>query len=65
MGRRDPDAIEQLVPPRQVAPLAEALVRLADDAELRARMGAAGRVRALDLYDEAKVLARMLDQLGL
>jgi glycosyltransferase involved in cell wall biosynthesis len=54
-----------LVPPRSVAPLAAALSRLANDASLRARMGDAGRARALDLYDEAKVLSRTLDALGL
>ena len=41
-----------LVPPRQVAPLAEALARLAADAGLRAAMGLAGRERAIALYDE-------------
>ena len=33
--------------------------------ELRARMGAAGRARALELYDEDRVVARTLDLLGL
>lgn len=47
-----------LVPPATVAPLAAALSRLAGDATLRAAMGEAGRARALDLFDEAKVLAR-------
>lgn len=47
-----------LVPPASAAPLAAALTRLAADAPLRAAMGAAGRARALDLFDEAKVLAR-------
>lgn len=54
-----------LVPPRDSGPLAEALRRLACDPDLRERMGAAGRARALDLYDESKVLARTLDLLGL
>jgi glycosyltransferase involved in cell wall biosynthesis len=54
-----------LVPPMQVVPLAAALKRLAGDADLRARMGAAGRTRALDRYDEARVVARTLDLLGL
>ena len=54
-----------LVPPRAVRPLAEALLRLARDAALRARMGAAGRDRAASLYDEARVVARTLDLLGL
>ena len=52
-----------LVAPAQVPPLAAALRRLAGDAALRARMGAAGRTRALDLYDEARVVARTLDLL--
>ncbi len=49
-----------LVPPGAVPPLAEALSALAADAALRARMGAAGRARALDRYDEARVLARQV-----
>ncbi len=54
-----------LVPARQAAPLAAALARLAADPGLRARLGAAGRARALERYDEAKVTARTLDLLGL
>ena len=54
-----------LVPPATVAPLAEALRRLALDAALRARMGEAGRTRAVSLYDERVVVARTLDVLGL
>jgi glycosyltransferase involved in cell wall biosynthesis len=54
-----------LVPPMQDAPLAAALSRLAADPALRARMGAAGRARALERFDEAKVVARTLDLLGL
>lgn len=54
-----------LMPVRDPAALAEALRRLVADAGLRARMGAAGRTRALDLYDEAKVIARQIDALGL
>ena len=53
-----------LVPPGAVEPLAEALRLLAADPAARARMGSAGRTRALDLYDEAKVLARTLELLG-
>jgi glycosyltransferase involved in cell wall biosynthesis len=60
-----PEQTGLLVPPMAVAPLAAALRRLAEDAALRARMGEAGRRRALDLYDEAKVVARTLDLLGL
>ncbi|WP_419898286.1 glycosyltransferase family 4 protein [Roseomonas sp. USHLN139] len=54
-----------LVPPLTVAPLAEALRRLAADPLLRARFGAAGRERALALFDEAKVIGKTLDLLGL
>ncbi len=54
-----------LVPPGTVAPLAAALARLAADAGLRARMGEAGRLRALDLYTEHAVVERTLDLLGL
>ena len=53
-----------LVPPRDAAALAAALRRLAGDAALRTAMGEAGRARALDLYDEAKVLARTIEALG-
>ncbi|MBW8270137.1 glycosyltransferase family 4 protein [Caldovatus aquaticus] len=54
-----------LVPPGAVAPLAEAITRLAADPALRARMGAAGRARALARFTEAAVVARTLDLLGL
>ena len=66
-----PDVTGLLVPARSVAPLAAALRRLVPalrrlvgNAGLRAAMGAAGRARALDLYDEAKVLARTVELLG-
>ena len=54
-----------LVPPATVGPLAAALCRLVADAGMRARMGAAGRERALALYTEGAVLERTLDLLGL
>ena len=54
-----------LVPPMTVQPLADALQRLVSDRALRARMGQAGRDRALALYDESVVIARTLDLLGL
>jgi glycosyltransferase involved in cell wall biosynthesis len=54
-----------LVPPMTVQPLAVALLRLAADIELRRKMGAAGRLRAVDLYDENSVIGRTLDLLGL
>jgi glycosyltransferase involved in cell wall biosynthesis len=47
-----------LVPPRRSAPLGAALARLAGDPALRARMGAAGRARALEHFDEARIVAR-------
>jgi glycosyltransferase involved in cell wall biosynthesis len=53
-----------LVPPATIAPLAEALSRLAADLALRKRMGEAGRARALERFDEAKVVGRTLDLLG-
>ena len=54
-----------LVPPFESERLAAVLRRLAGDAALRARMGDAGRARALERHTEAKVLARTLDLLGL
>ena len=51
--------------PGGVSPLALALNQLVNDPALRARMGAAGRARACELYDEARVVARTLDALGL
>jgi glycosyltransferase involved in cell wall biosynthesis len=59
------DVTGLLVPPGDPTALAAALQRLAADPALRARMGIAGRERALQRYDEAKVLARTLDLLGL
>ena len=53
------------VPAGDAAALGAALGRLVRDPDLRARMGQAGRQRALDCYDEAKVLSRTLDLLGL
>jgi glycosyltransferase involved in cell wall biosynthesis len=54
-----------LVPVGDARALADALNRLVSDAALRTRWGTAGRDRALALYDEAKVVARQLDLLGL
>lgn len=53
-----------LVPPATVAPLAEALSHLASDPTLRKRMGDAGCARALERFDEGKIIARTLDLLG-
>ena len=60
-----PEATGLLVPPGDASALAAALQRLVADPALRARMGASGRLRAVERYDEAKVLARTLDLLGL
>nr|WP_246526412.1 glycosyltransferase family 4 protein [Plastoroseomonas hellenica] len=60
-----PEATGLLVPPAEDGPLAEALARLAGDPALRLRMGEAGRARALDLFDESRVVGRTLDLLGL
>jgi glycosyltransferase involved in cell wall biosynthesis len=53
------------VRPGEAVALGAALKRLAVDPDLRRRLGDAGRMRALQCYDEAKVLARTLDLLGL
>lgn len=60
-----PEVTGLLVPRGKVAPLAAALRALVADPERRIRMGQAGRERAIARYDEAKVLARTLDLLGL
>jgi glycosyltransferase involved in cell wall biosynthesis len=49
-----------LVPPRQAAPLADALERLIDDDDLRRRMGARGRERALAEFSVDIVAAQTL-----
>ena len=54
-----------LVPVADAPALAAALARLIADPGLRARQGAAGRARALSLYDERKVIERQLALLGL
>ncbi len=53
------------VPAGNAAALGAALGRLVRDPDARVRMGQAGRRRALDHYDEAKVLSHTLDLLGL
>ncbi|WP_419730969.1 glycosyltransferase family 4 protein [Lichenicola sp.] len=53
-----------LVPPMDVPSLAVAIQHLVCDASLRARMGEAGRARAMALYDEAAITRRTLDLLG-
>lgn len=55
-----PDVTGLLVPPAQVLPLAAALERLLGDPDRRRSWGAAGRARALELYDQSVVLERQL-----
>ena len=55
-----PEATGLLVPTRDAVALEQAFLRLVGDAPLRSRMGAAGRERALELYDETKVVARQI-----
>jgi glycosyltransferase involved in cell wall biosynthesis len=54
-----------LVPVNDPPALAAALTRLVEDQNLRFRMGFAGSARALDLYDESKVIRVQLEALGL
>ncbi|MBV9539507.1 MAG: glycosyltransferase family 1 protein, partial [Acidisphaera sp.] len=54
-----------LVAPGQVKPLVATLRGLALAPTLRRRFGDAGRTRACELYDEAKVVARTIAALGL
>lgn len=58
-------ATGRLVPVQNPRALADALNELVADADKRAAMGEAGRARARDLYDEAKVIARQIALLGL
>jgi glycosyltransferase involved in cell wall biosynthesis len=60
-----PEETGLLVPVADAPALAAALARLAGDAGLRRRMGAAGRARALALYREEDVIALQLRALGL
>ena len=60
-----PETTGLLVPPRDAAALTQALGRVVRDPGLRAAMGAAGRERAVEQFDEAKVLARTLEVLRL
>jgi len=54
-----------LVPVRDVASLSAAMIRLAEAPALVARLAAAGRARAVELYDARAVAAGMLGLLGL
>lgn len=52
-----------LVPVQDSKALAKAFLRLIADKEYAARLGASGRIRALRLYDEAKVVALQLERM--
>jgi glycosyltransferase involved in cell wall biosynthesis len=54
-----------LVPPRDPAELAKAMLLLATTPALVAQLAAAGHRRAVELYDADKVAASVLDALGL
>jgi glycosyltransferase involved in cell wall biosynthesis len=54
-----------LIEVKQPQEMARALNALVGNAAARKKLGASGRVRALELYDEAKVVARQIKTLGL
>lgn len=63
-GSREEVVDEQtglLVPIRNAAALAQALERLIIDPELSRSMGRLGRQRALELYNERRIVARQID----
>ena len=51
-----------LVPPRQPTALAEAILRMVEDPDLRARMGVKARRTAVERFDEQRVIATILEQ---
>jgi glycosyltransferase involved in cell wall biosynthesis len=53
-----------LVPPRDPDRLTEAISTLLSDASLRERMGAAARIRAIECFDERRIVATILEQYG-
>lgn len=54
-----------LIPVGSAQDLSAALQKLITDREIRVRMGTAGLERARSRYDEAKIIRRQLDHLGL
>ena len=50
-----------LIPVRNIAKLSEAFEILINNPQLRTSMGSRGRQRALELYDEEKVIGRQID----
>jgi glycosyltransferase involved in cell wall biosynthesis len=55
-----PPEVGLRVPVRDAPALARAMVALAADADLRARLGAAGRARALREHDLPAIVARVV-----
>lgn len=53
-----------LVPPRDPDRLADAILRLIRDGDLRARLGRAARARAGERFDERAVIDRVVDHYG-
>jgi glycosyltransferase involved in cell wall biosynthesis/ribosomal protein S18 acetylase RimI-like enzyme len=60
VARHGKEAI--LVPPQEHIPLALAIDRLLGDRALRERLGAAARTRAVERFDERRVVAIVLDR---
>jgi len=54
-----------LVPPREVDPLAEAMIRMIRDPEMRARMGREGRRLAVELFDVKRVIKQILSAMNI
>ena len=57
----DPDVTGLLVPVRDPGALAQTLLELGADPPRRRALGAAGRARALEHFDERRVVATVLD----
>lgn len=60
VGDREEAAL--LVPPRDAGALAQALLRLLDDPELAAKIGAGGRARATERYSWSAVAKATADR---
>lgn len=59
-----PEETGLLVPTRNPEALSAAMQRFVDDPEWARRLGAAGRARAVLLYDESQVVARQLERIA-
>ncbi|MFM8313593.1 MAG: glycosyltransferase, partial [Deltaproteobacteria bacterium] len=58
-----PEETGLLIPTRSAEKLAEAICRLLSDPEMMKKMGTQGRERALQLYDERKVVSKQLSKI--